>query len=173
MAVVASRYAVFGDLTPVWIASHSEGQTLLGSFRTAPLLAALSPDAKVELDRAFIAAQKEWHIVRHGLNIKRYPICYATPPLNRCGARFDRALRPAVSMLRRALEGMSEATAAPTQCCPARDRQEQFSRSRVPATKTPKQSAMPVRARLQPSDGIWRKLRSATKRPRSRVRVLI
>ena len=42
------------------------------------MLAALSPDAKVELDRAFIAAQKEWHIVRHGLNIKRYPICYAT-----------------------------------------------------------------------------------------------
>jgi 2-methylcitrate dehydratase PrpD len=44
----------------------------------AGLLAALSPDGKAELDRAFIAAQKEWHIVRHGLNIKRYPICYAT-----------------------------------------------------------------------------------------------
>src|SRR6516162_6213400 len=28
VAVVASRYAVFGDLTPVWIASLSEGQTL-------------------------------------------------------------------------------------------------------------------------------------------------
>lgn len=42
------------------------------------LLAALSPEGKAELDRPFIAAQKEWHIVRQGLNIKRYPICYAT-----------------------------------------------------------------------------------------------
>jgi 2-methylcitrate dehydratase PrpD len=25
-----------------------------------------------------VAAQKEWHIVGEGLNIKRYPICYAT-----------------------------------------------------------------------------------------------
>src|SRR6516165_10126423 len=32
---------------------------------------------------------------------------------------------------------------------------------------------MPVRAILQPSDGIWRKLRSATKQPRSSVRELI
>jgi 2-methylcitrate dehydratase PrpD len=38
----------------------------------------LSPEGKAELDRAFNAAQKEWHIVRQGLNIKRYPICYAT-----------------------------------------------------------------------------------------------
>jgi len=30
------------------------------------------------LDRAFVAKPKEWHIVSHGLNIKRYPICYAT-----------------------------------------------------------------------------------------------
>ena len=28
--------------------------------------------------RPFDAAQKEWHIVGHGLSIKRYPICYAT-----------------------------------------------------------------------------------------------
>ena len=42
------------------------------------LLAALSPEGKAELDRPFVAAQKEWHIVGHGLNIKRYPICYAT-----------------------------------------------------------------------------------------------
>jgi len=42
------------------------------------LLAALSPDGKAELDRAFDPAQKEWQIVRQGLNIKRYPICYAT-----------------------------------------------------------------------------------------------
>ena len=42
------------------------------------LLAALSPEGKAELDCPFVAAQKEWHIVGHGLNIKRYPICYAT-----------------------------------------------------------------------------------------------
>ena len=42
------------------------------------LLAALSPEGKAELDRPFDPAQKEWHIVSEGLNIKRYPICYAT-----------------------------------------------------------------------------------------------
>jgi len=44
----------------------------------AGLLVALSPDGKAELDRPFNAAAKEWHIVGHGLSIKRYPICYAT-----------------------------------------------------------------------------------------------
>jgi 2-methylcitrate dehydratase PrpD len=44
----------------------------------AGLLTALSVDGRAELDRPFSAAQKEWHIVGHGLNIKRYPICYAT-----------------------------------------------------------------------------------------------
>src|SRR6516162_9948668 len=75
-------------------------------------------------------------------------------------------------MLRRAPEGMSEASAAPT-VLPSSRSISAISRSRVPATKTPKQSAMPVRAILQPSEGIWCKLRSATKRPRSRVRELI
>ncbi|HTV29474.1 MAG TPA: MmgE/PrpD family protein [Xanthobacteraceae bacterium] len=42
------------------------------------LLVALSPEGNAELDRPFTAAQKEWHIVGEGLNIKRYPICYAT-----------------------------------------------------------------------------------------------
>ncbi len=42
------------------------------------LLAALSPEGKAERDRPFVAANKEWHIVGEGLNIKRYPICYAT-----------------------------------------------------------------------------------------------
>ncbi len=44
----------------------------------AGLLMALSVDGKAELDRPFAAEQKEWHVVAHGLNIKRYPICYAT-----------------------------------------------------------------------------------------------
>ena len=42
------------------------------------LLAALSPEGKAERERPFDAANKEWHIVGEGLNIKRYPICYAT-----------------------------------------------------------------------------------------------
>jgi 2-methylcitrate dehydratase PrpD len=42
------------------------------------LLAALSPQGEADLAQPFNAAQKEWHIVREGLNIKRYPICYAT-----------------------------------------------------------------------------------------------
>jgi 2-methylcitrate dehydratase PrpD len=44
----------------------------------AGLLMALSVDGNAALDRPFVAAQKEWHIVGHGLSIKRYPICYAT-----------------------------------------------------------------------------------------------
>ena len=44
----------------------------------AGLLMALSVEGKPALDRPFVATQKEWHIVGHGLSIKRYPICYAT-----------------------------------------------------------------------------------------------
>jgi 2-methylcitrate dehydratase PrpD len=44
----------------------------------AGLLMALSVDGKAALDRPFVAEAKEWHIVGHGLSIKRYPICYAT-----------------------------------------------------------------------------------------------
>ncbi len=44
----------------------------------AGLLVALSVEGKAAVDRPFVAAQKEWHIVGHGLSIKRYPICYAT-----------------------------------------------------------------------------------------------
>jgi len=44
----------------------------------AGLLTALSADGEAARDRPFAAAHEEWHIVGHGLNIKRYPICYAT-----------------------------------------------------------------------------------------------
>jgi 2-methylcitrate dehydratase PrpD len=44
----------------------------------AGLLVALSVEGKAATDRPFVATQKEWHIVGHGLSIKRYPICYAT-----------------------------------------------------------------------------------------------
>jgi aconitate decarboxylase len=36
-------------------------------------LAALSPKGRVRLDDGI----ERWHILRHGLNIKRYPVCYA------------------------------------------------------------------------------------------------
>ncbi len=44
----------------------------------AGLLMALSVAGNPDLDRPFDAAKKQWHIVGHGLSIKRYPICYAT-----------------------------------------------------------------------------------------------
>jgi 2-methylcitrate dehydratase PrpD len=65
--VIAARLAQAGMTASLDALEHPAG-----------LLAALSPEGKAELDRPFNAAQKEWHIVRHGLNIKRYPICYAT-----------------------------------------------------------------------------------------------
>jgi 2-methylcitrate dehydratase PrpD len=40
-------------------------------------LAAFSPDGQADLGSG-LAAPKEWHLERQGLNIKRYPICYAT-----------------------------------------------------------------------------------------------
>jgi 2-methylcitrate dehydratase PrpD len=41
-------------------------------------LAATSPRGEADLKRPFDPARKEWHLSRQGLNIKRYPICYAT-----------------------------------------------------------------------------------------------
>ena len=64
--VIAARLAQAGLTASPDALEHRSG-----------LLAALSPEGKAELDRTF-AAQKEWHIVGEGLNIKRYPICYAT-----------------------------------------------------------------------------------------------
>src|SRR5262245_10383636 len=40
-------------------------------------LSAFSPKGRVRLD----GARGEWHILRHGLNVKRYPACYA---IHRC-----------------------------------------------------------------------------------------
>jgi aconitate decarboxylase len=39
-------------------------------------LNAISPAGRVRLDGA-IAAGRDWHILKNGLNIKRYPVCYA------------------------------------------------------------------------------------------------
>src|SRR4029077_953631 len=41
-------------------------------------LAAFSPDGKADLSRTFDPKQKVWHLAQQGLNVKRYPICYAT-----------------------------------------------------------------------------------------------
>ena len=65
--VMAARLAQAGLTASLDALEHPPG-----------LLMALSPDGKAELERAFVAAEKEWHIVGQGLNIKRYPICYAT-----------------------------------------------------------------------------------------------
>src|SRR5580693_7342551 len=65
--VIAARLAPAGLTASLDALEHPAG-----------LLMALSVDGKAELDRPFVAAQKEWHIVGHGLSIKRYPICYAT-----------------------------------------------------------------------------------------------
>jgi 2-methylcitrate dehydratase PrpD len=65
--VIAARLAQAGLTASLDALEHASG-----------LLAALSPEGKAEGDRPFVATQKEWHIVAEGLNIKCYPICYAT-----------------------------------------------------------------------------------------------
>jgi len=39
-------------------------------------LAAFSPGGAPDLSRPLDPGQKEWHLVRQGLNVKRYPVCY-------------------------------------------------------------------------------------------------
>jgi 2-methylcitrate dehydratase PrpD len=65
--VIAARLAQAGLTASLDALEHPSG-----------LMAALSPEGKAERERAFDPAQKQWHIVGEGLNIKRYPICYAT-----------------------------------------------------------------------------------------------
>jgi 2-methylcitrate dehydratase PrpD len=65
--VIAARLAQAGLTASLDALEHPSG-----------LLAALSPEGKAERERPFDAAHTTWHIVEEGLNIKRYPICYAT-----------------------------------------------------------------------------------------------
>jgi 2-methylcitrate dehydratase PrpD len=65
--VIAARLAQAGLTASLDALEHPAG-----------LLAALSPEGKADRDRPFGATSKAWYILRHGLNIKRYPICYAT-----------------------------------------------------------------------------------------------
>lgn len=64
------------------IAARLAGAGLTASLdaleHPAGLLVALSADGSTGRERPFAGAAKEWHILREGLNIKRYPICYAT-----------------------------------------------------------------------------------------------
>ena len=65
--VIAARLAQAGFTASLDALEHPAG-----------LLTALSVNGDPARDRAFEAAHREWYIVGHGLNIKRYPICYAT-----------------------------------------------------------------------------------------------
>lgn len=69
---IAARLAQAGFTASLDALEHPSG-----------LLAALSPDGRADRERSFDPARKcshikSWHIVAEGLNIKRYPICYAT-----------------------------------------------------------------------------------------------
>jgi 2-methylcitrate dehydratase PrpD len=44
----------------------------------AGFLMALSPGGKPDRDRPATRLGSEWQILHHGLNVKRYPVCYAT-----------------------------------------------------------------------------------------------
>lgn len=65
--VLAAKLAEAGLTASPDVLEHQSG-----------FLAAFSPTGKHDLSMPFDAENKVWHIVRQGLNIKRYPICYAT-----------------------------------------------------------------------------------------------
>lgn len=60
--ITAARLAAAGMTASADAIEHPSG-----------FLAALSPNGRVRTD----ARLGEWHILRHGLNVKRYPVCYA------------------------------------------------------------------------------------------------
>ena len=65
--VLAARLADAGFTASPDVLEHQSG-----------FLAAFSPTGERDLALPFVAKEKIWHIVRQGLNLKRYPICYAT-----------------------------------------------------------------------------------------------
>jgi 2-methylcitrate dehydratase PrpD len=71
----AGRAAQSGVLAARLAASGMTGATDALEHRGG-LMVALSPAGRVRLDGA-IAAGRDWRIVGEGLNIKRYPVCYA------------------------------------------------------------------------------------------------
>ena len=81
--VIAARLAQAGLTASLDALEHPAG-----------LLMALSVDGKAELDRPFVAAQKEWHIVGHGSEHQALSDLLRDPPLDRCRARSGGAFRP-------------------------------------------------------------------------------
>jgi 2-methylcitrate dehydratase PrpD len=65
--VIAARLAQAGLTAAPDALEHQSG-----------FLAAFSPAGHPDLSRRLDGEAKEWHLVRQGLNLKRYPICYAT-----------------------------------------------------------------------------------------------
>jgi 2-methylcitrate dehydratase PrpD len=65
--VLAARLAKAGLSASPDVLEHHSG-----------FLAAYSPTGKHDLSTPFASATKVWHVLRQGLNLKRYPICYAT-----------------------------------------------------------------------------------------------
>jgi len=65
--VIAARLADAGLTASPDALEHQSG-----------FLAALSPTGQADRSRAFNPREKEWHLASQGLNLKRYPICYAT-----------------------------------------------------------------------------------------------
>jgi 2-methylcitrate dehydratase PrpD len=65
--VIAARLADAGLTASPDTLEHQSG-----------FLAAFSPGGHPDLSRTFDPKTKEWHLARQGLNLKRYPICYAT-----------------------------------------------------------------------------------------------
>src|SRR5262245_2314221 len=65
--VIAARLAEAGLTASPDTLEHQSG-----------FLAAFSPGGQPDLSRLFDPKTKEWHLPRQGLNVKRYPICYAT-----------------------------------------------------------------------------------------------
>ena len=65
--VIAARLAQAGLTGAADALEHRSG-----------FLAAFSPGGQPDLARSLDGSRKEWHLERQGLNLKRYPICYAT-----------------------------------------------------------------------------------------------
>ena len=65
--VIAARLADAGLTASPDTLEHQSG-----------FLAAFSPEGNADLSRAFDPQKKEWYLARQGLNLKRYPVCYAS-----------------------------------------------------------------------------------------------
>jgi 2-methylcitrate dehydratase PrpD len=65
--VIAARLAQAGLTASPDALEHRSG-----------FLAAFSPGGNPDLSRSLNGKKREWHLLRQGLNVKRYPICYAT-----------------------------------------------------------------------------------------------